>query len=201
MSRLEYLDPKDWSLHVIDGESECACSDWILVPELAVAYIQDKDGLVGFVGNTDDVDSGEILWEREACNSNYMDKVKMKNYKIDVSMLSSDEKLDVLGKLVKIGYKKHHDDWKPMNIINCGYFVAYALPRKIEWDVIENWDTPLHRDIDVLSLNKLNALVTEKDGFISGVDALRALADGEGEGEEVEFRYDKCCWMSLDAKQ
>lgn len=66
-----------------------------------------------------------------------------------------------------------------MNIIDCGYFVAYTLPGKIEWDVIENWDTPLHRDIDVLSLDKLNAIVAEKDGLISGEKALEAIQQGK----------------------
>lgn len=33
MSKLEYLNPIDWSLHVIDGENEGVPEGWILVPE------------------------------------------------------------------------------------------------------------------------------------------------------------------------
>lgn len=35
MSKLEYLNPADWSLHVIDGENEGVPKGWLLVPKLS----------------------------------------------------------------------------------------------------------------------------------------------------------------------
>lgn len=43
MSELEYLNPSDWSLHVIDGENECVPEGWILVPEDAEVYSEFAD--------------------------------------------------------------------------------------------------------------------------------------------------------------
>ena len=40
MSKLEYLNPNDWSLHVINGESECAPEEWVLVPDGAEILIE-----------------------------------------------------------------------------------------------------------------------------------------------------------------
>lgn len=34
MSKLEYIDPRDWSLHVIDGENEGVPEGWVLVIDI-----------------------------------------------------------------------------------------------------------------------------------------------------------------------
>lgn len=44
MSKLEYLNPEDWSLHVIDGENEAVPEGWFLVPEGAEIVIERRDG-------------------------------------------------------------------------------------------------------------------------------------------------------------
>ena len=48
MSKLEYLNPSDWSLHVIDGENECVPEGWLLIPNEASEYRSNdrfyKDG-------------------------------------------------------------------------------------------------------------------------------------------------------------
>lgn len=88
MSKLEYLNPEDWSLHVIDGESEAVPEGWVLVPEGGEKFaicngFQSfwKNDAVLFLGIDNDWDYGymsfndyceannndpEILWQRES---------------------------------------------------------------------------------------------------------------------------------------
>lgn len=53
MSKLEYLNPSDWSLHVIDGKNECVPEEWVLVPEGAEVYFKfdDSDRFLTFREN------------------------------------------------------------------------------------------------------------------------------------------------------
>lgn len=48
MSKLEYLNPSDWSLHVIDGENECVPEGWVFIPSGADKLIQAEDGIKTF---------------------------------------------------------------------------------------------------------------------------------------------------------
>lgn len=48
MSKLEYLNPSDWSLHVIDGENEGVPEGWVWVPSGADKLIQAEDGIKTF---------------------------------------------------------------------------------------------------------------------------------------------------------
>lgn len=43
MSKLEYLNPSDWSLHVIDGENEGVPEGWVWVPEDAESLYKFND--------------------------------------------------------------------------------------------------------------------------------------------------------------
>lgn len=84
----------------------------------------------------------------------------MDNFKIKVSGLTDTEKLKVIEDLVFLGYKKHTDDWKPIYVSECGFYVAYAPPNKIEWDTIESWKD--HHVTSELTLPKLRDLVVLK---------------------------------------
>lgn len=44
MSKLEYLNPEEWSLHVIDGETDGVPEGWVLVPEGAEIYLKNPRG-------------------------------------------------------------------------------------------------------------------------------------------------------------
>ncbi|WPH63941.1 hypothetical protein [Acinetobacter phage HZY2308] len=88
----------------------------------------------------------------------------MEDLKINVSNLSNDEKLGVLNDLVFLGYKKHTDDWMPGRLNECGFYIAYAPPYKIEWDIICMWEDCKNREI---SIHQLRDLVVLKRNDVS----------------------------------
>ena len=48
---VEYLNPADWSLHVVDVDSEAAGADWIKVPAGAEVFANTKNGLIFYKRN------------------------------------------------------------------------------------------------------------------------------------------------------
>lgn len=46
MASIEYLNPYDWSLHVINPDNDAVPEDWVLVPEGAVAATNSKGFLL-----------------------------------------------------------------------------------------------------------------------------------------------------------
>ena len=96
---IEYLNPEDWSLHVIDGEYKAVPENWILVPEGADRYIQGtkykhrfgflKDGLFydgEWITHIDKVHEYIVVWQREL-KSEVVEK-KHNHYFKDVSNLN-----------------------------------------------------------------------------------------------------------------
>ncbi|AFU62267.1 hypothetical protein AVV48_gp18 [Acinetobacter phage phiAC-1] len=66
MSKLEYLNPKDWSLHVIDGENEGAPEGWVLVPEgKNVAYKCNVDNVIYFTKLEMGYRDFDLVWTRK----------------------------------------------------------------------------------------------------------------------------------------
>lgn len=76
MSKLEYLNPSDWSLHVIDGENEGVPEGWVLVPEGAESYRSNGKFYKKLNGNllflsfrgwakSFDGDAISVLWSRK----------------------------------------------------------------------------------------------------------------------------------------
>lgn len=64
MSKLEYLNPSDWSLHVIDGENECVPEWWIQVPskKYKFCYTNGTDFIWTY---NDSSQHGELVWTRK----------------------------------------------------------------------------------------------------------------------------------------
>lgn len=64
MSKLEYIDPRDWSLHVIDGENECVPEWWIQVPskKYKFCYTNGTDFIWTY---NDSSQHGELVWSRK----------------------------------------------------------------------------------------------------------------------------------------
>lgn len=74
MSKLEYLNPSDWSLHVIDGENEGVPKGWVLVPEgKNVAYKCNVDNVIYFTKLEMGYRDFDLVWKR---NQSLNDKRK-----------------------------------------------------------------------------------------------------------------------------
>lgn len=110
---------------------------------------------------------------------------KLGNIVINVKGLTVSEKLSVLGKLVKIGYTKHHYDWKPIRLYECEWFIAES-DKHIEWvdsdEYIEE-KYPTTKKVNGRDLLK-DGIIVSNDGLITAHQAKQAWVDGN----LIEFR-------------
>lgn len=115
----------------------------------------------------------------------------MKNYKIRVN--SDAESKEAQDLFEKPGYEKGAcgTGEYPATIIAATKSMYRDTPFSSQATRL-NHDA--HKDYIELDFKQLRAIVVEKDGLISGADALRALADGE----EVEYNERMSGWTLVD---